>query len=83
MVDQSWREKGSDLLKVVFLNASLRYCSSFGTSASVAGYGSVCDFGGMVAIGFSLVSDSRHVLLTAAIVSGWDGMRWGEHNGMI
>ena len=68
---------------VASLNASLRYWSSFGTLASVAGYESVCGFGGMVGIGFNLVSDSRHVLMTAAMVSGWDSMSWGEHNGMI
>ena len=74
--------KGGDLLKAVPVNASLRYCSSFGKLASVAGYGSVCGFGCMVGVDFALVGDSTSVLSTAAMVSGWYGMGWGKHNDM-
>ena len=74
--------KGGDLLKAVPLNASLRYCSSFGKLVSVVGYGSVCGFGCMVGVGFTLVGDSTCVLSTAATVSCWYGMGWGKHNDM-
>ena len=75
--------KGGDLLKAVSLNASLIYCSSFGTLASVAGYGSVCGFGGLVRVNFGFVGDSTCTLLTAGIMSGRDGMKWGKHNSTI
>ena len=74
--------KGGDLLKAVPVNASLRYCSSFGILASGAGSGSVCGFGCMVGVDFALVGDSTSVLSTAAMVSGWYGMGWGKHNDM-
>ena len=65
---------GGDLLKTVYLNASLRYCSSFDT-ASVAGYGSVCGFSGMVEVGFGLVGDSTCVIDNSnGIWLGWHGM---------
>ena len=75
--------KRGDLLKAVSLNASLIYCSSFGTLASVAGYGSVCGFGGLARVSFGLVGDSLCTLLAAGIMPGWDGMVWGKHNSMI
>ena len=76
--------KGGDLSKVVSLNASLRYCSSFGTLWSVAGYSRLGGFGGIVGLVTVLKDDfAAGVVLAAFMISGCDGMGCRKHDGMM
>ena len=67
--------KGGDQLKIVSLNASLRYCSNFGTYSSVPGYDSFCGFVGIVGLVTVLMDNlSAGVVLTQVMISGCDDM---------